>query len=74
MTGPELRRFRERLGHTQAGFAATLGISASQQGNYERGTYPIPRVVELACMAPAAELLPDTPSARRQNRKKGRTR
>jgi transcriptional regulator with XRE-family HTH domain len=58
MTGPELRAFRKRLGLTQAQFAETLGISASQLHNYEherdRRTgepCPVPKLVALACIA-----------------------
>jgi transcriptional regulator with XRE-family HTH domain len=55
MTGQELRAAREQLGMTQAALAATLGVSLSHLGNYERGVRrqtgqpcPIPRTVEFA--------------------------
>jgi DNA-binding transcriptional regulator YiaG len=73
MTGPELRSFRRRLGMSQALFAQTLGISISQLHNYERGSdrrtgnpCTIPRLVELACMAPATVLLPTHPPKKRR--------
>jgi transcriptional regulator with XRE-family HTH domain len=85
MTGIELRAFRKRLGLTQALFAQTLGISVSQLINYERGydRHPpqracvIPRLVELACMAPAQELLafaPDRGANAHRSRSKVRSR
>lgn len=61
MTGIELHTFRRRLGLTQAQFADILDVSVSQLHNWEQGRdrrngkpCPIPRLVELACMAPAS--------------------
>jgi transcriptional regulator with XRE-family HTH domain len=58
VTGIDMRVLRVRLGLTQAGLGAALGISVSQVGQYERGytrgdrrPVTIPRVVELACEA-----------------------
>ena len=62
MTNTELRAVRKRLGLTQAALAEALGISLSQLHNYERGSdrrtgapCPVPRLVQLACRALAAD-------------------
>ena len=85
MTGPELRALRKRLGLTQALFAQTLGISVSKLIDYERGydrhpikgsdplqynPCPVPRLVELACMAPAQELMALKPERRPRQKKR----
>lgn len=61
MTADELRHFRKRLGMSQGQFARVLDMSISQLGVYERGidtrtgkSMPVPRWIELACMAPAS--------------------
>lgn len=77
MTSTELRTFRKRLGLTQALFAETLGVSVSQLIDWERGydrhppnkPCPVPRLVELACMAPAQELLALVPADGRVGRR-----
>lgn len=64
LTPSELHALRKRLGHTQKRMAEIFGVSISQYGNWERGIdgrtgkeCPIPRAIELACMAPAVVLL-----------------
>ncbi len=49
MTGEEVRRIRKRLGLTQAGLAARLGVAANSVARWERG--------ELGIREPVARLL-----------------
>jgi len=58
MTPDQFRAWREHLGLSKSAAARALGISPSRLYDYEtgmkRGTdraAPIPRVVELACLA-----------------------
>ena len=58
MTPDQFRAWREHLGLSKAKAARALGISESRLYDYEAGmkrgtdrTAPIPRVVELACLA-----------------------
>jgi predicted transcriptional regulator len=69
MTPDQFRAWREQLGLSKASAARALGISPSRLYDYEagmkRGTdrpAPVPRVVELACLA--LELMVETDEAR----------
>ena len=57
MTKEEFKEWRKRLGwtQTQAGLPEALDIHRNTVLGYEKGTYPIPRTVELACFYLAEE-------------------
>lgn len=64
MTSPDLIAFRNLFSCSQAEMAELLGVSVTQYGNWERGInhrtgkpIAIPRLLELACLAPAREFL-----------------
>jgi transcriptional regulator with XRE-family HTH domain len=47
MTGPELRKARERLGLTQAEMAPLLGVTANSLARLERDERTVTRTMEL---------------------------
>ncbi|HEY8563574.1 MAG TPA: helix-turn-helix transcriptional regulator [Pyrinomonadaceae bacterium] len=52
MEKEELKRRRERLGLTQAEFAAAVGVTSTTVSRYETGQQsPIPKLIELALEA-----------------------
>jgi len=65
MTNEQFKTWRQKMGLTQKQAADALGISLQALGNYERGyryederSVKIPLVVDLACAAIAAGLMP----------------
>lgn len=56
MTPDRLKAWRKSMSLTQAGAALELGIGHRTYHAYERGEYPVPRTVALACAAVEAEL------------------
>jgi len=51
MTPRQLTNWRKRLGLSQAAAAKLMGISLRTYTRYERGEWPVPKLVELACEA-----------------------
>lgn len=47
MEGLELRTARKVIGMTQAQFAFDTGYSRTTVSNWERGLYPVPKVIAL---------------------------
>lgn len=68
MTGAALRAWRRRLGFTQETAGAAIGRHPRMIGQYEDGTYDIPQIVELACIA--VELDTHTPAVAHELRRR----
>jgi DNA-binding XRE family transcriptional regulator len=49
MTPEKFKSWRKSLGITQATPASSLGIGRRMVQNYEKGSYPVPRHIDLAC-------------------------
>ena len=47
MNGTELKAIRKKLGISQEELSELLGYTMRRVGNWERGDYDVPRVVEL---------------------------
>lgn len=52
MNHSQLTEWRSSNGLTRTSAASHLGISRRALFNYEQGARPIPRSIELACLAP----------------------
>lgn len=52
MRSNDITAWRNSLGLNRTQAAKHLGISRRALFNYESGVRPIPRAIELACMAP----------------------
>jgi plasmid maintenance system antidote protein VapI len=51
MTPTSLQAWMDRLGLNRTGAASALGISRNTLQAYLEGKYPIPKYIELACIA-----------------------
>ena len=58
MTGTELKEWRKRLSLTQAGAAEAIGCGRRSIQQWEKGQYPIPRFIALACSAVSMNIAP----------------
>lgn len=56
MTSAELKAFRIEMQMTQGALAQCLGVSRTTLVGYERGTSPVPKLVELGIAALHADV------------------